>query len=131
MLPADASRRAAGAVAAFSMLTACRADSIMTPDGAAVATTAVADTLAAVPMADAVARIMPVLADTPAGHDLAALLTRLDTALHAGRTADARLALAQAYALLDKLDVTQPESAPDHDAVRLSLIPIADALGVR
>jgi hypothetical protein len=142
----DAGRRLAVGAALALGLGACRADSIVTPaqptcdDPSCEAATLPPTTAPIViaPLEDAVARIVPHMMDRRASADLRIVLGRLRSELLAGRIDASRIQLARSYDALDlaerRLSSSEDGSGvldlADLSAVRLALVPAANALGV-
>jgi hypothetical protein len=84
---------------------------------------------------DAQQRLVPNLDDAAARAELGGALQALEVELHANRLSEARTRLALAYVQLDKMRISLPGTdlvdLPDMSAVRLALVPVANALGVR
>jgi hypothetical protein len=139
------SRRLAALVGTATLLAAgCRGDSVTTPSESAVACanepgcrpsqSAPVDAVVLAAVADARERLIPMLDDASAGATLALALQRMSEALEANRSADARARLADVYVVLDRLRVTVDGGTfdlPDVSAIRLALVPAANALGVQ
>lgn len=124
-------------------LAACRADSFSAPasvdctgePGCRPTTSAPIDQSVYASLDDASARLVSGIGDAATQRALTDLLHELTQALREGRTSDARAQLAQVYARLTPLRVALPDGTqidpPDVAALRLGLVPAANALGVR
>jgi hypothetical protein len=84
---------------------------------------------------DARLRLVPQIGDAATQRKLAAALSSLNAALAERRDSDARLDLARVYAAIAPFRTTAPDGTPvdppDVSALRLELLPAANALGVR
>jgi hypothetical protein len=84
---------------------------------------------------DARERLVPALDNAATRTSLDGVLLQLEEQLKANRTADARVRLAAAYGQLDRTRIALPGSdpmdLPDMSAIRLALVPVANALGVQ
>lgn len=119
---------------------ACRADSLSAPQatdctgqpGCRPTPTAPVDATVYSSLSDGMGRLAPSLG---AGAALGNALNSLDQALRTGHDADARTYLAEVYAQLIPLRVTLADGTktdlPDASALRLELVPVANALGVQ
>lgn len=126
------------------LLAGCRADSFTSPQAADCTGEPGCNTTPLAPidpevyaaLDDAVLRLVPTItgAATPQA-SLAGSLQALSHALKARRAADARIALADVYVQLAPFRVTRGDGTevdpPDVSAVRLALVPAANALAVQ
>lgn len=84
---------------------------------------------------DARGRLVPTLDDAATRGSLDGVLLQLEEQLKANRTASARMRLAVVYAELDRARIAlpgnEPMDLPDMTAIRLALVPVANALGVQ
>jgi hypothetical protein len=140
-------RLACGATVLAALLgSACRSDSITTPiDGEPVGCTdapgcrpserEAVSPLVFAAVADAIERLVPML-DASAGRTaLVRGLAALQAELQANRSAPARARLAEVYVELDRMRITVEGlgavDLPDVAAIRLAMVPVANALGVK
>jgi hypothetical protein len=126
-----------------ALLGGCRADSMSAPPltncpgdpGCRTSPSAAIDASVYASLGDATSRLAPTVSDPAARADLMSALQALTDDLDRGRDADARTALAQVYAELLPLRVTLGSGVtgypPDLAALRLDLVPVANALGVQ
>ena len=126
-----------------TFLAGCRADSLSAPPltncpgdpGCRTSPTATIDASVYAALSDATGRLAPTVSDPAARATLTAALNSLSQDLDGGRDADARTALAQVYAAMVPLRVTLGNGVtgypPDLAALRLDLVPVANALGVQ
>lgn len=122
----------------------CRADSLVMPslvecDGTPTCEVPADDVevkaQAGTALSDARERMVSGIADGAAGAQLGVALHAVSQELAAERPMQARIRLADAYDLLDRLEGSAPAGtihpdAPEFAAIRLSLVPIARSLGV-
>ena len=86
-------------------------------------------------LADARDRLVPALDDAAARAALDGALQSLEQQLQANRAPEARVRLALVYVELDRMKVTvsgsDPVDLPDVTAIRLALVTVANALGIK
>lgn len=138
-LPTRRATHAAATLATLALAACGGADSPTAPAGGTpaggtpgtpAAPTVVVDSITLLPLADARARLTTHIADAAARAVTEAAFERLDTALRAGRRAEARTALLDAHAAVARLDALDATRAADHAALGLSLLGAAAALDV-
>ncbi len=126
------------------LVAGCSGDAVTSPSPEVVACTdepgcrptqsAPVDGVVFAAVTDARERLVPMVDDAAARATLAQGLQRMAQALEANRGADARARLGEVYAALDRLHVTSGGATfdlPDAAAIRLALVPVANALGVQ
>jgi len=131
------------AFAALLLVSGCSSDSITSPaastpcvgeQGCRPSTSEPLDPSVLGALDDARERLVPALDDAATRTSLDGVLLQLEQQLKASRTADARVRLALAYAQLDQARIAlpgnDPMDLPDIAAIRLALVPVANALGV-
>jgi hypothetical protein len=130
-------------VMAGVLLAGCRTDSFTSPQavdctgqpGCPATPSAAVDPTVYASLDDATLRLVPAIGNGATQRALTSALHALSQALKDGRTSDARAALADVYVQLAPLHVTQPDGTkvdlPDVAALRLELVPAANALGVQ
>lgn len=129
---------------AGALLTGCRADSFTAPHaddctgepGCRTTPTAPVDPIVLVSLEDARLRLAPSIEHTSSQQSaLASSLNLLAQALENGNATDARLALADVYEQAARFRITRDDGVtidpPDVAALRLALVPAANALGVQ
>jgi hypothetical protein len=85
-------------------------------------------------VADARERLVPMLDDAAARRTLTSTFQSLDQALHANQSGVARARLGELYGQLDRVRMVVDGVSfdlPDVAAIRLALVPVANALGVK
>lgn len=124
-------------------LSACRADSFSAPQsgpctGEPGCRDVLTEPVSAVVFAsidDARLRLVDQIGDAATQRRLNQALNSLNVGLAEGRASDARIALAQVYALIAPFRTIDPDGTPidppDVAALRLELVPASNALGVR
>ena len=126
------------------VMAACRADSLTTPlqstdcgdePGCRPSQNVPVDPAVIAAVDDARERLAPTLDDAGARVTLTGALQALQQKLEANRSAEARVRLSMVFVELDRLRVTFPGEAPvdlpDMAAIRLAMVPVANALGVK
>lgn len=129
--------------AAGLLLAGCRSDSFTAPNavdctgepGCRTAASEPVDPAVYASLDDAELRLVPVIGDAATQSALAGDLRALAQALRDGRTSDARAALADVYVQIAPFRITGAADGmmdpPDVAALRLELVPAANALGVQ
>jgi hypothetical protein len=128
-----------------ALLAGCRSDSLTRPAdrpvecgdeiGCRPSESAPVDPMVFAALDDARERLLPGIDGAADRASLGALLGELREGLRANRSTDARMRLALLYLRLDAMRVTlagsDPVDLPDIAALRLALVPAANALGVK
>jgi hypothetical protein len=125
------------------LLAGCRSDSFTSPQavdctgepGCRTSLSTPVDPTVYASLDDATRRLAPVIGDEATQDAIASDLRALSQALRDGSASDARAALAHVYVQLAPFRVTRPDGTtmdpPDVAALRLELVPAANALGVQ
>jgi hypothetical protein len=128
---------------AGALLTGCRSDSFTAPNavdctgqpGCRATLLAPVDSTVYASLDDARLRLAPVIGSSAVHVALGSALRELSLALEQRQASDARTALADVYVQLAPFRVTGPDGTtvdpPDVAALRLDLVPAANALGVQ
>ena len=125
------------------LVAACRGDSLTTPlqqacgdePGCRTSQRVPVDPAVIAAVDDARERLVPTLDDAAARASLAGALQALQEKLQANNSAESRVRLALVFLELDRLRIAvpgeEPLDLPDMSAIRLALVPVANALGIR
>jgi hypothetical protein len=126
------------------LVAACRGDSLTTPlqetpcgdePGCRTSQSLPVDPAVIAAVDDARERLVPTLDDAAARASLGGALQALQEKLQANDNAESRVRLALVFLELDRQRITipgeEPLDLPDMSAIRLALVPVANALGIQ